>query len=460
MRKFNLTKFLAILLLVNSITFLLNVEKNLYALENNQSSIEILKQFVIPLKSLDDNQAINQLIAQKSIVLIGDSTHGTHEFYQQRINISQQLIQEKNFKLIFLEGDWPNVYTLNQYIHSQISLTAAQVLNASSPDAAWLWSNLEMVNFLQWLKHYNDLLPEGDQKVSLHGMDIYSFEQSKQRLIAYLKSFSLPAAQQAQRRYQCFDQYSSPSGIDLHRYGQAVSQNFSLSCQAEVVTQYEDFSECRFPCPAEYTFIDRDAFFDAQQNARIVKNTEQSIRLQHLFDSDTYSWNLRDCHMMESLLASMTHLDQTKAIIWAHNSHLGDARATEMTEREQINLGQILRQHFKQTLFSIGMLTYAGQVMAADDWGTPAKLKTLLAAHPDSNEALLHRIGVDHFLLPLQPSSLVFEILGQPRLQRHVGVVYHPQDELSSHYTGTLLAKQFDAIIFHDVTSAVRSFNK
>ena len=442
--------FLPVLLFVFSIIFIRDTGQKLYAAE-----ISLLKQSIIPLNSLDDNKEIVKLIEQKSLVLIGDSTHGTHEFYQQRINISKDLIRKKNFKLILLEGDWPNIYILNQYVHAKVKLTAAQVLRVFNPDAVWLWGNIEMLNFIRWLKKYNDKLPIEEQKVSLYGMDIYSFEQSKQLVIDYLKIFSFKAAQQARSRYQCFDRFKSSFKIDLHRYGEVVSQNPSLSCQDEVIAQYQDFSKCHVPCPQEYSFIDREAFFAARQNALVVKNTEQSIRTQHISGNDTHSWNLRDLHMMESIQASLAHLEQPKAIIWAHNSHLGDARATEMVERKQINLGQILRQHFKDAVFSIGMLTYSGKVMAADDWNSSARLKTLLPAHPDSNEALLHNIAIPHFLLSLQQSAELFNLLNKPRLQRHVGVVYRPDDELSSHYTGTLLAQQFDAVIYHDMTTAV-----
>ena len=446
--------FLTMLFFAVSIAFIMDAGQKLYAAE-----IPLLKRSIIPLKSLDDNKELIKLIGQKTLVLIGDSTHGTHEFYLQRINISKRLIQDKNFKLILLEGDWPGVYRLNQYIHAEIDLTAAQVLQVFNPDAAWLWTNIEMLEFIQWLKNYNDNLSDEDQKVSLHGMDIYSFEQSKQLVVDYLKLFSLKAAQQAYHRYQCFDRFKSNFKIDLHRYGKAVSQNPSLSCEKEVIAQYQNFSACLFPCPEQYSFIDREDFFNARQNARIVKNTEQSIRTQYISGNDTHSWNLRDLHMMESLQASLQHLDNPKAIIWAHNSHLGDARATEMREREQINLGQILRQYYKDYIFSIGMLTYSGTVMAADEWNHPARIKTLLPAHPDSNEALFHSIGSAHFLLFLQQPAELFQLLDKPRLQRHVGVVYDPENELNSHYTATLLAQQFDAVIYHDVTTAIRQLN-
>ena len=350
--------FLPVFVLVMALTFIIDSTRSLHS-SDVKSQMAFLKNSVVPLHSLNDNNAIMQLLGQVPLVLIGDSTHGTHEFYQQRITISKQLIQEKNFKLILLEADWPNVYTLNQYVQSSIHLTAEQALDVFNPQSAWLWSNLEMLNFIQWLKSYNEQLPDGEQKVSLLGMDIYSFKQSRNRVIDYLLSFSPQAAQQAQQRYQCFNRFNN----DLHRYGRAVSRDQSLSCQQAVVEQYQDFADCRFPCPEQYPFIDREAFFNAKQNARIVKNIEQSLRIQYMSgDSSSASWNQRDRHMMESFLALSEHLHHPKTIIWAHNSHLGNARATDMAESAQINLGQLLRQRFSQQLIAIGMLTYSGSL--------------------------------------------------------------------------------------------------
>ena len=428
-------------------------QQNLYAgsAPISQAETELLKKSVFPLQDLYDNKIIIKLIGQKPVVLIGDSTHGTHEFYQQRINLSKRLIEEKNFKLILLEGGWPAIYAINQYIQSKSSLNARQVLNIHNPDAASLWNNHEMLRFIQWLKNYNEQLSDKEQKVTIHGMDIYSFRQSKKLLIDYLQALSPQAAQQAKRRYQCFSYFNN----NLHTYGKAVSRNPSHSCQSAVVNQYQDFSQCRFPCPEQYPAINSEAFFYAKQNARVIKNTEQSMRIQYMTGNDTESWNQRDLHMLESLLASMEYVGQNKAIIWAHNSHIGDARATDMRQRSQLNLGQLLREHFQQDIYSIGMLTYSGTVMAADEWHTPTKIKVLLAAHPDSNEALLHGLNIAHFVLPLHQSEALFDLLNRPRLQRHVGVVYKPADEFNAHYSGTLLAEQFDAIIFKDKTHAI-----
>lgn len=439
--------FLTALLFV-AVTFMIDSMRSLYSF--NLSPMALLQSSVVPLHSLDDTKAIIELIGKRPIVLIGDSTHGTHEFYQQRIDISKGLIQEKNFKLLLLEGSWPTVYNLNQYIHSAIDVTAEEVLKVFNPQSAWLWRNMEMLNFIQWLKNYNEQLPDTEQKVSLLGLDIYSFEQSRGLVVDYLQNFSPQAAQQAQQRYQCFNRFNN----DLHRYGRAVSRDHSLSCKEPVVAQYQDFSLCRFPCPEQYSFIDREAFFYASQNARIVKNTEKSLRLQYVTGDDTVSWNQRDRHMLESFLAISDYLVSPKTIIWAHNSHVGDARATEMAGQAQLSLGQLLRQNFGQQAFSIGMLTYSGSVAAADDWNRSAQIKTLLQAHPNSNESLFHQLGIPHFVLYLHQSAELKKLLNEPRLQRHVGVVYKPQNEMKSHYSYTHLADQFDAIIYIDETSA------
>ncbi|MCU7940858.1 MAG: erythromycin esterase family protein [gamma proteobacterium symbiont of Bathyaustriella thionipta] len=455
-----------LLLVILTTVFLIDTQKQLYSADLSfpsipSSQIELLKHSMIPLKNLDDNQSVLNLINHKPLVLIGDSNHGTYEFYQQRISISQQLIQEKNFKSILLEGDWPNVYLLNQYVQSLIPVTAEQAIQAYNPQGAWLWNNRAMIEFLKWLKSHNQQLPEDEQKVSLYGLDIYSFKQSKQQVIDYLADYSLLAARQAKHRYQCFTAFND----DLHRYAKAVKKNYSLSCEKPVIDQFMDFTACRIPCPEESDFIDREAFFYDQQNARIVKNSEKNLRVQYMAGNDLLSWNERDKHMMETLIAVSEHLHHPKTIVWAHNSHLGDARATEMAQRNQLNLGQLMRVFFGQSVFSIGMFTYSGTVMAADERDEPARLKVLNNARYDSYEALFHSANIPHFLLSIQQSAdsqqsqELLKLLAKKRLQRHVGVVYKPENEMASHYTYTSLAQEFDAIIFNDSTRAVTPVN-
>lgn len=417
---------------------------------------QLLRNSVAPINTLSDYDSLIDKASLHNLVLIGDSTHGTHEFYQQRIELSKRLIKEKNFKLIALEGDWPNVYALNQYIQSTTPLSAQHLLNAFNPHAAWLWNNWEMFYFLQWLKNHNDNLPEGEQKVSLLGIDIYSFDRSMKQVVDYLDVFSHDAAQQAYQRYQCF-QYAN---FDLHRYGQMVKDNPLMSCENSVSEQFKDFSECRIPCPEELSAIDRNTYFYTMQNARVVKNTEKSLRLYYVNQDSSAMWNERDRHMLETIKALMEHLHQPKTIVWAHSSHLGDARATEMSNHEQINLGQLLRQYYNHQVFSIGMLSYQGQVVAADEWDDAPYIKTLLPAHPQSNEALFHQLGIEHFVLDLNRSVELRQLLEKFRLQRHVGVVYRQDDELNAHYTHTILTQQFDAIIYLDRTTAVQQLKR
>lgn len=455
---------LLMFVLVIGVTFVLDAQRSLSSLATQlptnerlsnsitRSNMNLLKDSVVSLNNLDDSKSIIKLIGDRSPVLIGDSTHGTYEFYQQRINISKQLIQKKNFKLVVLEGDLYNIYTLNLYIHSMISISALQALDVADAQGAWLWNNLPMLNFIQWLKNYNQQLPKTEPKVSLFGMDIYNFARSKEGVISYLQRFSLQAGQRARQRYHCFERFEN----DLHRYGKAVAQEPWLSCEIEAVEQYNDFSACRIPCPEHFPVIDREAFFYAKQNARVVKNAEKNFRTLYLTGNDVESWNQRDRHMMESFLAVSEHLHQPKTIIWAHSSHLGDARATEMAAKANLNLGQLMRQHFKQKMFSIGMLTYSGEVTASDNGGQPAEIKTLLAAHSESNEALFHRLGIQHFMLDLHQSQELAQLMNKPRLQRHVGVVYRPQEKLNVHYTYTHLSDQFDAVIYIDTTTSLK----
>lgn len=456
-----LTSSPSLFFVIMAMTFLLGAQRSVYSSTAlpaiSAAQISIIKNFAIPLNNINDNESVIKLINNKPLVLIGDSTHGTYEFYQQRINISQQLIVQKNFKSILLEGNWPDVSLMNQYVLSLTPMTAEQALHTNKTQAVNLWQNRAMLKFIKWLKNYNQQLPENEQKVTLHGLDIYSFKRSKQLVIDYLQGYLPFALQQTIQRYQCFTQFND----NLHHYGKAVKENISLSCEYPVVQQYLDFSACRIPCPAKTALIDSDAFFAAQQNARIVKNSEKNFRILYQTANDTLSWNERDKHMMETFLAVSAHLNYPKLIIWAHNSHLGDARATEMAQKNQLNIGQLLREKFGEAVFSIGMLTYSGSVMAADEWGKPARLKVLLDAHNESNEALFHSLNMPHFLLSLQrtatsqQSQQLAQILNRARLQRHVGVVYMPQDEMSAHYTYTHLAEQFDAIIFIDSSSAV-----
>ena len=410
-----------------------------------------VRNSIIAVNHPDDYTPLITTAGTARFVLIGDSTHGSHEFYLERINISKRLIKEQNFTLIAIEGNWPNVNRLNQYIHSLVPITAMQAMDSFTQYPDWLWKNKEMLDFIQWLREHNRQIEEGDHTVSLYGMDIFSINRSRELVIEYLKTISIDAAKIAEQRYECFSAFN----YDMDQYGQVVNNDPSRSCESTVTQQYRDFMDCQIPCPDFGSPGNREAFFHAQLNALIVKNTEQKFRAFYQTESEVSSWNVRDQHMQESLNVQQQHLNNPKTIIWAHSSHLGNARATDMATYGQLNVGQLIRQQYTNQVFSIGMLTYAGYVVASDNWGAPAKVNVLLPAHPESNAALFHQWGVPRFLLFLQQPYPVTQWLNVSRLQRHVGVVYMPEDEMDAHYSHTHLADQFDAILFIDDTTAL-----
>jgi len=410
-----------------------------------------LRHRITAVEHPDDYSPLITTAGAAHIVLIGDSTHGTHEFYRERINISKRLITDHNFTLIVIEGNWANVNRLNQYIHSLVPITARQAMGTFTQYPDWVWKNEEILDFIQWLREHNRKIEDGDHTVSLYGMDVYGIYRSRKLVIEYLKEISMAAAKLAEQRYECFSAFND----DMDQYGQAVQADSSRSCESVVNQQYRDFIDCQIPCPKRRNPHNREVFFQAQQNALNVKNTEQYYRVLYQTNSDVLSWNTRDQHMQESFQNMQQHLNKPKTIIWAHSSHLGNALATDMEKEGKLNLGQLIRQQYSNQVFSIGMLTYVGQVVASDNWGAPAKVMALLPALPESNSAFFHQLGESHFFLFLKQPFELRQWLNTSRLQRHVGVIYLPADEMEAHYSHTHLADQFDALVFIDTTTAL-----
>jgi erythromycin esterase-like protein len=450
------TSLLSVIKVYTALFFLFWSGINIYAGQNS-ADIDILKKAVIPINYLSDYDALIDWAGQKNIVLIGDSTHGSHEFYQQRIEITRRLITEKGFRLVALEGDWPNVYKMNRFIHSQSPrpLNARQAVQTMNPDAPWLWGTQEMLDFVVWLKQYNEQLPQHEEKVSLYGMDMYSFDRSITEVIHYLKTVSPAHGQLAASYYACFDQaFDQKKGTrDLHLYGYKIQWNPERNCRAQAEAVYSMFTDCLIACPEHNNGVNRNEFFYAQQNALVIKNSEAMYWASYVDQAPNALWNLRDEHMLESLQAMFEHLNHPKTVVWAHNSHFGYASATEMQEQGMTNVGELLREQYNDEIYNIGFLTHHGQVMAADEWNVPPHLKTLLPAHVDSNEALFNQLGIDWFILDVNHSPEVIDILNKKRLQRHVGVIYRQNNEMEAHYSYTHLGRQFDAIIFIDQTT-------
>src|SRR2546421_3713570 len=307
------------------------------------------------------------LAGDASFVLLGEATHGTHEFYSTRAAITERLIKEKGFHAVAVEADWPDAYRVNQFLSSRTSdASPAQALSGFTRFPVWMWRNLNVETFIAWLRQYNDSRPEQIARVGFYGLDLYSLNRSRAEVVRYLEKMDPEAARRARYRYSCFDHF----GEDEQAYGYAAGLDMSRSCQAEVVQQLKDLQQRSYEYLHRDGQVAEDDFFSAEQNARLVRNAEEYYRA--MFQNRVSTWNLRDRHMAETLNALAAHLDRrfgrSKIVVWAHNSHLGNARATERSRYGEWNLGQLVRERYAQSVL-IGFTTYTGTVTAASDWG-------------------------------------------------------------------------------------------
>ena len=398
-------------------------------------------------------------IGSASLVLLGEATHGTHEFYEARAAISKRLIIEQGFDAIAVEADWPDALRVSRYAqHLSSDVTADQALGGFERFPRWMWRNEAVQDFVYWLRLHNQGIAVAAQRIGFFGLDLYSLHKSIAAVLRYLDQVDPEAAQHARERYSCFDQFAH----DPQHYGYATSFGLRTDCEDAVVRQLTAMSA------QESTFLlhggpqAADEFFYAQQNARVAKNAEAYYR--SMFRGRDTSWNVRDAHMAETLQALRAHLGgrtgrPARIIVWAHNSHIGDARATEMGRHGQLNLGELVREQYAPgESCLIGFTTHAGTVTAASSWDAAPELKTVNPARPDSIEGLLHATGLGDFLLPLhEPDTEELRAaLSAPRLERAIGVVYLPHSERASHYFDADVTQQFDALIHFDQTHAVK----
>ena len=399
-------------------------------------------------------------VGDASLVLIGEATHGTHEFYRIRAEITKRLIREKGFTALAVEADWPDAYRVNRYVRGQSSdADAGDALDGFRRFPQWMWRNSDVLDFVGWLRSHNDAIPERE-RAGFYGLDLYSLHASMEAVLSYLRVVDPAGARRAMARYACFDHF----GDDPQAYGYATSRGLAPSCEAEVVNQLVELRRAA----GEYARRDGRAAFDdlfyAEQNARLVTNAERYYRA--MFASRVESWNLRDRHMAETLeslagfLSSQHPQRRAKLVVWAHNSHLGDARATEMGARGELNVGQLVRQRHGDACVLVGFSTYAGTVTAASDWDAPAERKAVRPALPNSYERLFHELGRTNFLIDLGPDRDATRELLVPRLQRAIGVIYRPETERLSHYFHARLADQFDVVLHYDDTRAVEPLER
>jgi protein-L-isoaspartate(D-aspartate) O-methyltransferase len=392
-----------------------------------------------------DLEPLLRRIGEARIVLIGEATHGTSEFYQMRARISRELIERKNFSFIAIEGDWPDAARVDHYVrHAQY---APSEWTAFSRFPVWMWRNQETRAFVDWLRKHNST-SEVVHRVAFHGLDLYSLYNSIRSVLSYLDDVDPPSARVARQRYGCLTPWQSEPAS----YGHAALTATYQTCEREVIANLTGLLKKH----QIYAERDGERFLDAVQNARLVANAERYYRT--MYYGSRASWNLRDSHMFETLKNLLTyHGAQSKAIIWAHNSHVGDSAATEMSLRGEYNIGHLCRKEFGRAACRIGFGTNRGTVAAASDWDAPMQVKTVRDAMAGSYERLCHEAGVARFVLPLRspaPEALIAG-LSKPRLERAIGVIYRPETELQSHYFKAVLPLQFDEYIWFDETQAV-----
>lgn len=391
-------------------------------------------------------------IGQARVVLIGESTHGTSEFYRLRARITAALIARAGFKVVAIEADWPDTAAVDRMVRKRLASPLREPMYARFP--TWMWRNAEMQEFVSWLARRNDTL-EPSARAGIHGLDVYGLNNSIGAVIEYLARVDPFAAEQARERYACF----SPWERDPVTWGRAATVGLTPNCEQEAVETLKSLLEERL----RYSRDDDDAFFDAARAATVVGEAEKYYRAMYRSSRD--SWNIRDRHMFETLMALLEHRgSDTRAVIWAHNSHVGNAAATEMATHGEINLGQLVRERFGNQAYLIGFGTDQGTVAAASNWDAPMEVKEIRPSHEDSYERILHEAcrllpaPTNAFYLPLRTahSPQVRAELVHPRLERAIGVVYRPETELVSHYFEANLPAQFDEFIWIDRSTAVR----
>lgn len=404
-----------------------------------------------------DYDSLLERIGDSRFVLLGEASHGTHEFYRERAEITKRLILEKGFIAIAAEADWPDAHRVNRFVEGRSDDTAPiDALADFRRFPAWMWRNADMLDFVGWLRDHNERLGPEKPKVGFHGLDLYSLRASMEAVIAYLDKVDPAAAARARHRYACFDLHEHPQS-----YGYSAALGEEHSCRKEVIAQLVELRQSA----AEYAGRDgrlaEDEFFSAEQNARVARAAEEYYRA--MYSAETNTWNLRDWHMAETLGDLAKHLDRhspgAKIVVWAHNSHIGDARATGMGERGEWNIGQLCRSRYDGEVFLVGFTTHHGAVTAASNWGDPAERKRVRPALAGSYEALFHEVGIDRFMLLLGKDERTIG-LRHPRLERAIGVIYRPQTERASHYFHANLHDQFDAVIHFDQTRAVKPLER
>jgi erythromycin esterase-like protein len=401
-----------------------------------------------PLPEPERAEAFGALFDQfgdAKVVLLGEATHGTSEFYRARAAITRQLIVGHGFNIVAVEADWPDATRIDRYVRHLAPAESARQAFERFP--TWMWRNEEVLAFIDWLRLHNESLP-AERRTAFRGLDVYSLGASIEAVLRYLDEVDPNAAAAARRRYSCL----TPWQDEPADYGRAVLYGQKDPCEDKAIEQLNELLERRL----EYLRRDGEAFFDAVQNARIVRAAERYYRI--MYRGSTESWNLRDRHMFDTLQALLrAGGKQAKAVVWAHNSHIGNAAATAMGWQGEFNIGELCRTAWGDEAVLVGFGTDRGTVAAADDWGGETRVKSVLPARPDSWEFMFRKAGFARSLTDWRGGNRreLTEALREARLERAIGVIYRPQSELASHYFEAVLAEQFDAFVWFEETRAV-----
>ncbi len=415
---------------------------------------EAIQSIARPLRGEQDIDRLVELVAHRRIVMIGEATHGTHEFYDLRAALTRRLIQHHGFAAVAIEGDWPDALRADRFVRDQATDDddAESALDSFERFPRWMWRNTDAAAFIAWLRGHNSQRDE-HQRVGFYGLDLYSLHASMRAVVEYLEDNDRDAASRARERYACFDHVQG----DAEQYGLQAHLGIGPKCETEVVAQLVEMQLRKLARSGRSPT--GDAWFHAVQQAHVVRNAEAYYRM--MFAGRSASWNLRDTHMADTLDMLCDHLGNggparlpARLIVWAHNSHVGDARATEVGDDGQLTLGQIARQRHPGEVALIGMTTHEGSVLAADDWEDAPQRMRVRPSLPGSWEELLHEVDLPRFYVTSEDLNAV---LGErvERLQRAIGVVYRPSTERRSHYLHARLADEVDVLIHLDETRAV-----
>jgi erythromycin esterase-like protein len=408
---------------------------------------QLIRAAAEPLPQLDDPAfgALFDRFAAARVVLLGECSHGTSEFYRARAAITRRLIERHGFRIVAVEADWPDAASLDRQLRGRPAPTQTEPPFTRFP--VWMWRNTDVSAFLKWLRGWN-AGREAEEQAGFHGLDLYNLSASIEAVLGYLDRVDPEAAAVARERYSCL----MPWAEEPQDYGRMALSRGYAPCEEGVAKVLRELLDRRL----EYAREGSESFLDASVSARLVKNAEAYYRA--MYYGGAKSWNLRDTHMFETLCALLeAGGNEARAVVWAHNSHIGDASSTDMGQRGELNIGQLCRERFGTDAALIGFGTHTGTVACASDWGDPMEVKHVNPSRPDSYEALAHACALPHFLLDLREGvhDSLRHRLAEERLERFIGVIYRPETERWSHYVSCSLPGQFDAYVWFDETTAV-----